>query len=118
MDDDNRYIEQRRDKLAALREQGQAYPNHFQRQHLAGELAAQGIAGAAEVGTCILIALDALPAQPTALLDAVSAALIEAGHTPIELGPIESQPGAQLEGFSEPIQFLVASAKTSSPAQG
>ncbi|MDB4584462.1 OB-fold nucleic acid binding domain-containing protein, partial [Draconibacterium sp.] len=38
MDDDNRYIEQRRDKLTALRQQGQAYPNHFDRNHLAGEL--------------------------------------------------------------------------------
>ena len=38
MDDDNRYIEQRREKLNGLRKLGQAYPNHFDRQHLAGEL--------------------------------------------------------------------------------
>ena len=38
MDDDNRYIEQRREKLTALRKQGQAYPNHFERKHLAGDL--------------------------------------------------------------------------------
>jgi lysyl-tRNA synthetase, class II len=38
MDDDNRYIEQRREKLALLRQQGQAYPNQFDRQHFAGEL--------------------------------------------------------------------------------
>jgi lysyl-tRNA synthetase class 2 len=38
MDDDNRYIEQRREKLTALRQQGQAYPNHFDRKHLAGQL--------------------------------------------------------------------------------
>jgi lysyl-tRNA synthetase class 2 len=41
MDDDNRYIEQRREKLAALRQQGQAFPNQFQRKHLAGELHAE-----------------------------------------------------------------------------
>jgi lysyl-tRNA synthetase, class II len=41
MDDDNRYIEQRREKLGQLRRQGQAYPNHFKRQHLAGELHAR-----------------------------------------------------------------------------
>jgi len=41
MDDDNRYIEQRREKLGQLRQQGQAYPNHFRREHLAGELHAQ-----------------------------------------------------------------------------
>ena len=50
MDDDNRYIEQRREKLAQLRQQGQAYPNHFDRQHLAGELAAEhGEASKAEL---------------------------------------------------------------------
>jgi len=38
MDDDNRYIEQRREKLNELRQQGQAYPNHFDRNHLAGDL--------------------------------------------------------------------------------
>ena len=41
MDDDNRYIEQRRDKLAALRLQGQAYPNQFERKHFAGKLHAR-----------------------------------------------------------------------------
>jgi lysyl-tRNA synthetase class 2 len=41
MDDDNRYIEQRREKLGQLRQQGQAYPNHFRRQHLAGDLHAR-----------------------------------------------------------------------------
>jgi lysyl-tRNA synthetase class 2 len=41
MDDDNRYIEQRRERLGQLRQQGQAYPNHFRRQHLAGELHAR-----------------------------------------------------------------------------
>jgi len=41
MDDDNRYIEQRREKLGQLRQLGQAYPNHFRRQHLAGDLHAQ-----------------------------------------------------------------------------
>lgn len=38
MDDENRYIEQRREKLARLREQGQAYPNHFAREDLASDL--------------------------------------------------------------------------------
>ena len=38
MDHDNRYIEQRREKLALLREQGQAYPNHFERNDFAGAL--------------------------------------------------------------------------------
>ena len=37
-DDDNRFIEQRRKKLAALREQGNAYPNDFQREDLVGDL--------------------------------------------------------------------------------
>lgn len=37
-DDENRLIAQRRDKLATLREQGQAFPNDFQREHLAGQL--------------------------------------------------------------------------------
>ncbi|MBT8446610.1 MAG: lysine--tRNA ligase, partial [Gammaproteobacteria bacterium] len=41
MDDDNRYIEQRREKLGQLRHQGQAYPNHFQRRDLAGDLRAR-----------------------------------------------------------------------------
>jgi lysyl-tRNA synthetase class 2 len=38
MDDENRYIEQRREKLTALRQQGQAYPNQFERKDLAGSL--------------------------------------------------------------------------------
>ena len=38
MDDENRYIEQRREKLTRLREQGQAYPNHFARKDLAADL--------------------------------------------------------------------------------
>ena len=36
--DENRYIRQRREKLAQLRDQGQAYPNHFDRTHFAGDL--------------------------------------------------------------------------------
>ncbi len=36
--DDNEQIRQRRDKLAQLREQGQAYPNDFRRDALAGTL--------------------------------------------------------------------------------
>jgi lysyl-tRNA synthetase class 2 len=39
--DENRYIAQRREKLAQLRTQGQAYPNQFDRQHVAGELLRQ-----------------------------------------------------------------------------
>lgn len=35
MDDENRYIEQRREKLARLRSEGQAYPNHFARKDFA-----------------------------------------------------------------------------------
>ncbi len=38
MDDENRYIQQRRDKLARLREQGQAYPNHFERKDFAAAI--------------------------------------------------------------------------------
>jgi len=38
MDDENRYIEQRREKLTLLRQKGQAYPNQFERQDFAGEL--------------------------------------------------------------------------------
>ncbi len=34
-EDENRYIAQRRDKLSHLREQGQAYPNHFKRADFA-----------------------------------------------------------------------------------
>jgi lysyl-tRNA synthetase class 2 len=41
MDDENRYIEQRREKLTLLRQQGQAYPNHFDRENLAGDLHAR-----------------------------------------------------------------------------
>ncbi len=41
MDDENRYIEQRREKLARLREQGPAYPNHFKREDLAADLHAK-----------------------------------------------------------------------------
>ncbi len=36
--DENNLIAQRREKLAALREQGQAYPNHFNRDDLAVDL--------------------------------------------------------------------------------
>ena len=36
--DENRYIAQRREKLAQLREQGQAYPNRFKRKDFAGDL--------------------------------------------------------------------------------
>jgi len=38
MDDENRYIEQRRDKLAQLRARGQAYPNHFERRDFAADI--------------------------------------------------------------------------------
>ncbi|MCZ6471570.1 MAG: OB-fold nucleic acid binding domain-containing protein, partial [Gammaproteobacteria bacterium] len=37
-EDENRYIAQRRDKLSKLREQGQAYPNHFRRTDFAQDL--------------------------------------------------------------------------------
>jgi lysyl-tRNA synthetase class 2 len=37
-EDENRYIAQRRDKLSQLREQGQAYPNHFKRTDFAQDL--------------------------------------------------------------------------------
>lgn len=37
-EDENRYIAQRRDKLAQLRKQGQAYPNHFRRSDFAQRL--------------------------------------------------------------------------------
>ncbi|CAL1241570.1 lysine--tRNA ligase [Candidatus Methylocalor cossyra] len=48
--EDNRLIAQRRDKLAALRAQGVAYPNDFRRDALAGELHARyGNAEAAEL---------------------------------------------------------------------
>jgi lysyl-tRNA synthetase class 2 len=36
--DENRYIAQRREKLASLRAQGQAFPNHFKRTDFAGDL--------------------------------------------------------------------------------
>jgi lysyl-tRNA synthetase class 2 len=36
--DENRYIAQRREKLAQLRADGQAYPNQFDREHFAAEL--------------------------------------------------------------------------------
>ena len=39
--DENRLIAQRREKLAALREKGQAFPNHFRRDALAAELQAR-----------------------------------------------------------------------------
>ncbi len=39
--DENRYIAQRREKLTELRAQGQAYPNHFEREHLADDLLQQ-----------------------------------------------------------------------------
>ncbi|MDH3386891.1 MAG: lysine--tRNA ligase [Gammaproteobacteria bacterium] len=39
--DENRYIAQRREKLAQLRARGQAYPNQFERAHFAADLARQ-----------------------------------------------------------------------------
>ena len=39
--DENKLIAQRREKLAALRAQGQAFPNHFRRDALAAELQAR-----------------------------------------------------------------------------
>jgi lysyl-tRNA synthetase class 2 len=39
MEDDNRLIEERREKLKALRAQGQAFPNDFRPAHQAGRLA-------------------------------------------------------------------------------
>ena len=39
--DENRYIAQRREKLAQLRSRGQAYPNHFEREDFAGTLLEQ-----------------------------------------------------------------------------
>ena len=38
MDDENRYIEQRREKLGKLRQRGQAYPNHFDREDFAADI--------------------------------------------------------------------------------
>ena len=39
--DSNKLIEERREKLKALRSRGQAYPNDFRRRHGAAELHAQ-----------------------------------------------------------------------------
>jgi lysyl-tRNA synthetase class 2 len=39
--DENRYIAQRREKLAQLRAAGKAYPNHFRREDFAAALAAE-----------------------------------------------------------------------------
>ncbi len=39
--DENRYIAQRREKLAELRATGQAYPNRFRREHLTADLVAR-----------------------------------------------------------------------------
>ena len=41
MDDENRYIEARREKLERLREQGQAYPNQFERSDFAADIHAR-----------------------------------------------------------------------------
>jgi lysyl-tRNA synthetase class 2 len=41
MDDENPYIEQRREKLARLRADGQAYPNAFEREDFAAEIRAR-----------------------------------------------------------------------------
>ena len=41
MDDENRYIEARREKLERLREQGQAYPNRFERSDFAADIHAR-----------------------------------------------------------------------------
>ena len=38
MEEDNKLVEERREKLKALRARGQAYPNDFRRQHVAGDL--------------------------------------------------------------------------------
>src|SRR5512134_3554900 len=37
-EDDSKLVEERREKLKALREKGVAYPNDWQREHLAAEL--------------------------------------------------------------------------------
>jgi lysyl-tRNA synthetase class 2 len=39
MEEDNKLVEERREKLRALRAKGQAFPNDWRPQHLAGELA-------------------------------------------------------------------------------
>jgi lysyl-tRNA synthetase, class II len=41
MEEENKLVEERRDKLKALRANGQAFPNDFRPAHLAGALAAQ-----------------------------------------------------------------------------
>ncbi len=41
MEDDNKLVEERREKLKALRDKGQAYPNDWRSAHNAAELAAQ-----------------------------------------------------------------------------
>jgi lysyl-tRNA synthetase, class II len=46
--DENKLIAERRSKLAALREQGVAFPNDFRRQHYAGDLQAAHANDAAE----------------------------------------------------------------------
>jgi lysyl-tRNA synthetase class 2 len=46
--DENKLIAERRAKLAALREQGNAFPNDFRRTHYAGELQATQVAATAE----------------------------------------------------------------------
>jgi lysyl-tRNA synthetase class 2 len=46
--DENKLIAERRAKLAALREQGSAYPNDFRRTHLAGDLHAAHAQATAE----------------------------------------------------------------------
>lgn len=49
VEDENRYIAQRREKLTQLREQGQAYPNHFRRADFAQNLHDQHAALSREV---------------------------------------------------------------------
>ena len=41
MDEENKLVEERREKLQALREKGQAFPNDWRSTHYAGELAAR-----------------------------------------------------------------------------
>ncbi|MFB9885939.1 lysine--tRNA ligase [Balneatrix alpica] len=41
LQDENKLVALRRERLQALREQGQAFPNDFRREHLAGDLQAQ-----------------------------------------------------------------------------
>jgi lysyl-tRNA synthetase class 2 len=41
MEEDNKLVEERREKLKALREKGQAFPNDWRSTHYAGELAAR-----------------------------------------------------------------------------